>query len=706
VRIDYPRRARTGWRRFVPSWRQWLGLGVLLVAAGGAAFVALYLLIDVPAPNDLATAETSVVYYDDGEEVIGRYAEVNRELVSLDDIPDHVELAVLAAEDRGFYENEGISPAGIVRAFWNNIRGGETQGASTITQQYARNAYLSQEQTLSRKVREAFLAIKLARSQTKEEVLEDYLNTIYFGRGAYGVQAASQAYFGKDAADLSVAEGAVLASVIRAPSSYDPDDGKAQKQALEARALGYVIPGMVEQGWLDETAAAKIKRLPKIEDPEALNSYSGQTGFLLDMVRDELKELGFTKDEIDGGGLRVTTTFDEQAQEAAQTAGTEGFPPPPNDGVKMGLASIDPRSGAVVAIYGGKSWERSQFNNATAPVPVGSSMKAFTVAAALQNGFTLGSTFNGNSPFYLSDGSDVENQGGQSYGSAVTLETATEQSINTAFVDLTEQMGPTEVAEAAKAAGLNTANLETSAQITLGTGAFSPLAMASAYGTFANEGIRTEPFTVQQVTDSDGDVLYEAEVVSRRGFPADIANEVTYDLAQVVTSGTGVAASSLGRPAAGKTGNHQGLTAWFVGYTPQLVTAVAFHREIGDDLLAPLNGVAYQDVFTGGGYPTSIWTAYMSAALVGEEVLTFPGRPITTPSPTASSSSTPSPSPSPSASPSASPSTSSSTPSPTPTTSSSTPKPTKTTEPTPTTSSGTPTPTDDEGEGGGGGVNP
>ena len=688
MRIDYPRRARTGWRRFVPSWRQWLGMGALLVAGVSAAFIGLYLLIDVPAPNDLATAETSVVYFDDGEEIIGRYAEVNREIVSLDDIPDHVELAVLAAEDRGFYENEGISPVGILRAFWNNVRGGETQGASTITQQYARNAYLTQEQTLSRKVKEAFLAIKLARSQTKEEVLEDYLNTIYFGRGAYGIQAASQAYFGKDVQDLSVAEGAVLAAVIRAPSSYDPADGKDQKQALEARALGYVIPGMVEQGWLDEAEADSIKRLPRIQDPEALNSYRGQTGFLLDMVRDELKELGFSKDEIDGGGLRVTTTFDEQAQEAAQTAGTDGFPPPPNDGVKLGLVSIDPRSGAVVAIYGGKNWEKSQFNNATAPIPVGSSMKAFTVAAALQNDFTLASTFNGNSPFYLADGSDVENQGGQSYGSAVTLEQATEQSINTAFVDLTEQMGPAEVAEAAKSAGLNTANLETSAQITLGTGAFSPMSMASAYGTFANEGVHTEPYTVQLVSDADGNVLYEAEVESRRGFPTDIANEVTYDLAQVVTSGTGVGASALGRPAAGKTGNHEGLTAWFIGYTPQLVTAVAFHRELGDDPLAPLNGVAYQEVFTGGGYPTSIWTAYMSAALLGEEVLPFPGRPITTPSPTATSS------------PSPSPTTSSATP--TPTTSSATPTPTKTSTPTPTTSSGTPTPTEDEGDGGGG----
>jgi membrane peptidoglycan carboxypeptidase len=403
------------------------------------------------------------------------------------------------------------------------------------------------------------------------------------------------------------------------------------------------------------------------------------------MVRDELKQLGFSRAEIDGGGLRVTTTFDEQAQDAAQEAMTSGFPPPPNDGVKAGLISVDPRSGAIIAVYGGKNWERSQFNNATAPIPVGSTMKAFTVAAALRNGFTLSSTFSGNSPFYLDGATEgIENQGGTSYGSAVTLEQATEQSINSAFLDVTQQMGAQEVADAARDAGLDTKNLEVSPQITLGSGAYSPLAMASAYGTFANEGVRTEPFTVQEVTDADGSLLYEAEVEGERAFSADVANEVTYDLAQVVTSGTGVTASGVGRPAAGKTGNHEGLTAWFVGYTPQLVTAVAFHRELGDDPLAPLNGVAYQSVFTGAGYPTSIWTAYTAAALEGEEVLTFPGRPITTPSPTPTTSS-----------PSPSPSTSSATPKPSP-------SPTKTKpSPTPTSSSATPSPTEDEDAGAG-----
>lgn len=679
MRIDYPRRGRTGARRFVPSWRQVLGLLTFGVAAGIAAFIALYLMIDVPQPNQLATAQTTVVYYDDGKNVIGRFAEVNREIVSIEDIPDEVELAVLAAEDRSFYENEGISPVGIARALWNNLTGGDTQGASTITQQYARNAYLTQEQTLQRKVKEAILAIKLTRGQTKDEVLENYLNTIYFGRGAYGIQAASQAYFGRDVQDLTVAQGAVLAAVIRAPSSYDPAEGPEAEQALEARVLDYVIPGMVEQGWLTEAEAAEITALPRIRDPQALNTYRGQTGFLLDVVRDELKDLGFTKAEIDAGGLRITTTFDRQAQAAAQAAATEGFPPPPNDGVKVGLVSVEPGTGRIVAMYGGKNWERSQFNNAIAPVPVGSTMKAYTVAAALQNGYSLTSTFDGNSPFYIEDEvKPVFNQGDVSYGSAISLQYATERSVNTAFVDLAEQMGPQEVAEAAGEAGLDVDNLYAdSPRVTLGSAAYSPLTMAEGYATFAAEGVHAEPFSVLSVEDAGGQVLYEAQQETQRAFPADVANEVTYDLAQVVQAGTGAYARNLGRPAAGKTGNHEGETAWFIGYTPQLVTAVAFHRELPGDPLAPLNGVAYQPVFTGAGYPTQIWTMFMAAALEGTEVLPLPGRPV------------------PTTSPSPSPTTSSPSPSPSPTTSSPEPSPSPTkTRPSPSATSAEPSPSE------------
>ncbi|MEO8328858.1 MAG: transglycosylase domain-containing protein, partial [Candidatus Nanopelagicales bacterium] len=572
MRIDYPRRAKTGWRRFVPSWRQWLSLGLAGTFVVIAGFVALYLAVDIPQPNELSQAQTSVVYYDNGKDELGRFAEVNRTLVPLSEVPDEVQYAVLAAEDRGFYENSGISPTGIVRAAWNNIKGGDTQGASTITQQYARNAYLTQDRTWSRKIKESILAIKLNRELTKEQILEDYLNTIYFGRGAYGIQAASQAYFHRDVQDLSVAEGAVLAAVIRSPSSYDPAEGRDEKAALEARVLNYVIPGMVEQGWLDATEAAAVT-MPKVPKPQEGNQYGGQNGYLLFHVRDELKSLGFTGQEIDGGGLRITTTFSQKAQKAAEEAVTENFPTEPNKGVQAGLASVEPGTGRIVAMYGGKDYLKHPLNNATATFPVGSSFKAYTLAAAIDDGYTLTDTFSGNSPFVIPGTTkEVNNQGFASYGDQISLLTATENSVNTAFVDLCVQMGPEKALAAAKAAGIDTSDIEPTANVTLGFGDISPLAMAGGYSTFAAEGEQVDPFSVLEVRSPSGELLYEADPSVRDAFTPDVANEVTYALSQVVASGTGAAAQALERPAAGKTGNNEGTTAWFVGYTPQLST--------------------------------------------------------------------------------------------------------------------------------------
>ncbi|HVQ87899.1 MAG TPA: transglycosylase domain-containing protein [Actinomycetes bacterium] len=659
-------------------------VGVVLAVSG---FAALYVAVDVPAPNELSTAQTSVVYYAGGKQELGRFAEVDRTLVPLSDVPESVRYAVLAAEDRGFYENSGISPTGILRAAWNNISGGDTQGASTITQQYARNAYLTQDRTWKRKIKETILAIKLNRELSKDQILEDYLNTIYFGRGAYGIQAASQAYFRKDVDQLSVAEGAVLAAVIRSPSAYDPAEGKDAKQALENR-FNYVIDGMVEQGWLDASEAADMK-VPHVPKPQQGNQYAGQNGYLLYYVRDELKSLGFSGQEIDGGGLRITTTFDPKAQKAAEEAVKANFPTEPNDGVQAGLASVEPGTGRIVAMYGGKNFLKHPFNNATAAFPVGSSFKAFTLAGAIDDGYSLTDTFAGNSPFLIPGTThEVNNQGYASYGDQISLLTATEDSVNTAFVDLCVQMGPEKALAAAKAAGVDTSGIEPTANVTLGFGDISPLDMAGAYSTFAAEGKQVDPFSVLEVRSASGELLYQADPSVRDAFTPDVANEVTYALSQVVAAGTGVAAQGLGRPAAGKTGNNEGTTAWFVGYTPQLSTAVGFYRDLPDDPQAPLNGVAGMPVFTGAGYPTQIWTAYMRLALEGEPIEPFPPAPA----PVVTYSPTPTPTPT------------TKSPSPTPTTSS--PKPTKTPSPTespsPTETSSSPTPEPPGGGGGGG----
>ena len=707
MRIDYPRRAYLGWRRFVPSWRQLLAVVTAFVLLGVAGLTAVYLAVDVPAPNDLSQAQSSVVYYSDGTTELGRFEEVDRTVVPLTDVPEHVQYAVLAAEDRGFYENSGISPTGILRAAWNNVTGGETQGASTITQQYARNAYLTQERSWKRKLKETILAIKLGRESSKQQILQDYLNTIYFGRGAYGIQAASQAYFRKDVQDLSVAQGALLASVIRAPSSYDPAEGQEAKQALKSRIEDYVIPGMVEEGWLSTEEAGGVT-MPKVRAPEQSNEYAGQNGYLLQYVREELRDLGYSPQEIDTGGLRVVTTFDADAIAAAETAVEEGFPPAPNDHVEAGLASVEPGTGRIVSMYGGWNYLRPgpndnytyQQNNAITAQQSGSTFKPFALAAALDQGVTLSDTFAGTEPFYVDGYSDgFYNFGEETYPSSISLLYALEHSVNTAFVDLADQVGPQSVVDVVNSVGIptDTPGLDPSPSVPLGNANVSPLQMASAYATFAAEGQYSAPFSVEQVSNASGALLYQAEPQSVQVMEPDVANEVNYALSQVVEAdgGTAYVARGLGRPAAAKTGTSEdNVTAWFVGYTPQLSTAVMFFRPEKDGGQASLNGVAYQSTFTGGYYPGQIWTNYMLAALEGEPVLEFPAPPVpvvtSTPTPTTSS---PSPTPTPT--------TSSPSPTPTPTTSSATPTPTPT--PTPTTTTTTTTAVEPPPGGGGGG---
>jgi membrane peptidoglycan carboxypeptidase len=343
-------------------------------------------------------------------------------------------------------------------------------------------------------------------------------------------------------------------------------------------------------------------------------------------------------------------------------------------------------------MYGGKDYLKRPLNNATADCPIGSTFKGFTLAGAIDDGYTLSDTFSGNSPFTIpGTGAQVNNQGFADYGDQISLLTATEKSVNTAFVDLTVQMGPEKALAAAKAAGIDITGIEPTDNVSLGFGDVSPLEMASSYSTFAADGQQVDPFSVLEVRNASGELLYEADPSVRDAFPQEVARQVTYALSQVVEAegATGVAAQGLGRPAAGKTGNNEGTTAWFVGYTPQLSTAVGFYRDLKIDPQAPLNGVGGMPVFTGGGYPATIWTAFMTLALEGQPVESFipPQAPTPSPTPTPTTSS----------------------PSPTPSPTSSSPKPTK--SPTPTSSSPTPTtsspsPTEDEqpppDDGGGG----
>jgi membrane peptidoglycan carboxypeptidase len=621
VRVDYPRADYDGIRRFVPSFKQLLGLAGVFFLTGVAAIGVGYAATDIPQPNELISAQTTIVYYDNGKTEIGRFGEQNRIIVPLDQVPDHVQKAVLAAEDRTFYENRGISPTGIVRAFWNNLTGGSTQGGSTITQQYAKNAYLSQERTYTRKLKEFFIAVKLARRDDKDEILADYLNTIYFGRQAYGIETAAQTYFGKSAKDLTVEEGAVLAAVIRAPAFYDPEE---DAERLENR-FDYVLDGMVSKGWLSQGERAGMQ-VPELADPR--EAKGGTNYYLMDAVRRELKAKGFSEQDIDLGGLRVTTTFNRKSQRAAVRAVRQERPRENARNVHIGLSAVQPGTGAVIAMYGGN--KAGNLNEATqARVQPGSSFKPFALAAALDDGISLRSRYNGNSPQEL-PGTDkeVNNEFDLDYGSAVDLVTATEKSINTAYVDLTLDIGPGRVLDAAVAAGIpdDTPGLQANGVIPLGTASVRNIDMANAYATFAAQGEAAQWYVVEEVKGSNGGTRYQANPDLARAFEEDVTADVSYALQQVVQSGTGTEARALDRPAAGKTGTaalrpDTTTSAWFVGYTPQLSAAVSFYKGTGK---ADLDGVGGLSTFFGGEYPARIWTAFMQAAMQGKEIEDFP----------------------------------------------------------------------------------
>ena len=609
------------------------GLLVALVGflLGTAAFAYGYMSTDIPDPNEDFQTETSIVYYADGKTELGRFAEQNRISVSLSDVPPHVQAAVIAAEDRTFYTNRGIDPKGILRAAFSNAQGNATQGASTITQQYVKIFYLSTERSLSRKVKEAFLSLKLQQTQSKNEILQGYLNTIYFGRGAYGIQAAAQAYFDKDVQDLTVKEGAVLASILNSPNNLDPANGRATKQELLGR-YQYVIDGMVDMGELDPGEGGQLReRLPRFPRVVENDSLGGQRGYMLEMVKSELRDEGFDEAEIQGGGLRVTTTFTRKAMRAS-TRAVLANRPKGLKGLHVATASIDPRNGALRGFFAGQDYLRSNggTNWAVAGGAPGSSFKPFALTAGLRDGYSLKSTFEGNSPLEVGD-SEFENQGedgGSDYGSAVTLLKATEDSINTAYVDLTLSLedGPREVVDTAVDLGIpeDSTDLRPEAGVALGSAIVNPIDMANSYGTIADGGQAKDWYVVNRVRAADGEARYTHQGEKERVVSADISSDVSYALQQVAAVGSGTNANTIGRPVAGKTGtatNDDGniRSSWFVGYTPQLSTAVMYVRGKGQ---APLDG--FMPSFYGGDYPARTWASLTEGALQGAPVIEFP----------------------------------------------------------------------------------
>ncbi|HSF99244.1 MAG TPA: transglycosylase domain-containing protein [Ornithinibacter sp.] len=653
--------------------RTWLRRGlwtVLALAILGVTAVGIaYARTDVPEPNEIATAQTSIVYYADGKTELGRLSdsEGNRVSVPLSQVPDHMQKAILAGEDQNFYENNGISPTGIARAVWVAVKGGQaTQGGSTITQQYVKNYFLTSDRTLERKAREILLAVKIDRQQTKDEILENYLNTIYYGRGAYGIQTAAGAYFNKDVADLTVAESAFLASVIRGPSLYDPGLGEEQAANAEERS-GYILDAMVENGWLtaEERSAATFPDTFVDYRPRTL---SGTSGYLVEMVKNELVATHqLTESDIERGGLRVTSTIEQPKQVAMETAIKEERPS--EQDVYLGMASITPGDGAIAALYGGADYAKRPQNAVTQDrMQAGSTFKIFTLIAALQSGdFSLRSTLDGSSPRYFEEFADpsadtaagrrgrVKNFGDESFGQ-VDLRRATGRSVNTVYAELNIEVGAENSMKAAEDAGVRSP-LEPNVGNVLGTDYVTVLDMATAYATIAAEGIQATPYIVKEIRFLDEGVEpITAEPVTQQVFDKDLMSDVIDAMTYPVEGGTArYVGQNLGRPAAGKTGTSESFrSAWFDGYVPQLAAAVGLYRSGPNGEELAMENLPDSGDITGGTYPARIWTAYMKSALEGTDVVEFPepaninkdakNRPAQTTRPAAPSTTAPAPS--------------------------------------------------------------
>ena len=591
--------------------------------AGVATLVFAYFTVTIPDPNQFTTGQATIIQYADGSE-IGRLGAQNRVSVPLAKMPIELRRAVLAAENKSFYTDSAVSPTGILRAVYYNLRGGSLQGGSTITQQYAKTAFLTPERTIKRKLKELVISIKLENTLSKDQILESYLNTIYFGRGAYGVEAAARQYFGRDVDQLTLSQSAVLASVLRSPGYYDPQYSEGNKKRLEAR-FSYVIKNMVESKWITPEKAAKAK-LPKVKDPITGGEFAGPTGFLLMTVKSELAKLGFTEDQLLVSGLRVKTTFERAAQQAAVDAVDTQAPKKSPADLHIGLASVRPGTGEVVAMYGGKDYLVRQLNDATQGITMaGSTFKPFALIAALEAGIGLDTVWNGDSPqIYDVDGKpyEVGNYGNKSFGD-ITLLQATASSVNTVYVPLGLQVGAEKVVEVARRAGIPTSvAMMATPSVVLGPASPHVLDVAAAYATFAAQGVYAKPYYISTVSGRNGGILFEAKPQGEQVFSADVMADVTTALQAVVKVGSGFEAKKLKRPAAGKTGTSQeNASAWFSGFTPQLATSVSFYR---DDATKTLRGIGGLNSVTGGSFPARIWTRYMLGALKGQPILQFP----------------------------------------------------------------------------------
>ena len=610
-----------------------IGRGILftflgLIIAGLGTFLVAYAALTVPQADQVALAQTTTVYYSDGTTEMGRMSQVNRKIIDSSTLPDYVAHAVVASEDRTFYTNSGVDLKGIGRALVNNIRGGARQGASTLTQQYVERYYVGETTGYVGKAKEAILALKINREQSKDQIIGNYLNTIYFGRGAYGIEAASQAYFGHDAKDLTLSEAAMLAGIIPAPSAWDPavDEEKARSRWTR------VINLMVEDGWISQ-ADANAAEFPKTIDPDTLSgpTMEGPTGYLMEQIRTELaQEGGFTADQLATGGYRIISTIDKEKQDQAVEAAeymytVRGWN---EDSMHVVLTSLDPATGEIVAEYGGKDYLKRQQNGATQDImAAGSTFKPFALVAHAEQGGSIYDTYDGSSPKTFSGlARPVSNDSGVSWGRQ-NLVNATKNSINTVFVGLNQEVGPATTKQVAVELGIpeDTNGLDDSLLNVLGFSAPHNIDLAHAYSTIASGGQRTTPHIVREVQSSDGSKVFQTTVNPKQVFDTKTMSTVLPALQSVTASGgTAEAAAVLKQDTGGKTGtSEEQKTAQFVGFTPSLVTAVSMYQLDENGSPVSLTNIGGLGQFHGGDWPVTVWVRYMKAASANDTKLHF-----------------------------------------------------------------------------------
>ncbi|MCG7204225.1 transglycosylase domain-containing protein [Streptomyces arenae] len=684
----------------MPSWRLVSGLCLTFLGSLVALVGVGYAMVGVPDENTAAKSQNNVYYWANGQQMVATGTGANRQNVTIDQIPKAMQNAVISAENKSFYSDSGVDPMGIARALVNMARGGQTQGGSTITQQFVKNTYLSQDQTVTRKFKEMFISIKVGTKLTKPQILQGYLNTSYFGRGAYGIQAAAQTYYGVDAKDLKPSQCAVLAALLKGATYYDPAgnpdiDPSATKDANYKRShdrWAWILEEMhKDQHLTDAEYQEAVKKYPLPQGRKAIKGMTGQISYLADTAKKYvLAHSSITETQFDQGGFQIYTTFDKDkvnalsaAVQKIQKARLNPKTREKDKYVQFGAASVVPKDGAIVALYGGAGYENNHFtNNAdTSGVPVGSTWKPFVLAAAMADGTykTDGvgvsplSKYNGDDnlkvrrpdgTYYLNKDNSIFRQRNESeypWG-YITLRKAMEQSINTPFVQLGVDVGMTKVRDMAQASGIlpDSMSQNLNPSFAIGTSTPSAIRMADAYATFAASGEHVDPYSVTAVKQDGQELPGFSKPKLTRAMDENVANNVTDVLQNVIQNGTGTNAKALGRAAAGKTGTtDSNKSAWFVGYTQQLSTSVAMFRENPKDAeLLSMNGTAGVPSIHGGDIPTSVWTEYMKSALKGKNDPGFPdatkigqiadelGMPSPTPSPSITPSETPSETPS------------------------------------------------------------